>query len=604
MLRLRIITRNCRQDKGVALLIRWRRFLLAVKTNHKNIQLCFNHTSLEEICAERTMVREIFWKAFKYCHGQGGCLKNNLKKLRSFDEILRKCFLDFADVSDYQLDPGMFWRILYHCEIKSHFQHMNIIKAPRLWEWLWTYSTPTVLCNLVIQLHLYVLSYWFFKLTNSLKLFQVLGVLVLFTPSMWGNELLGRALHTLGAVLVIVVVFILSVFPLRWFLSCCRCGESSQTGWWVTQAGCTSGTMKWGSGNMSLSGPMRSPWFSLEQPSTTRWLKFWDIWTLCNVKKKKILGWFCFFLFLHEVILCFCSSTLIICTRIRCLETLRTGWMLTWTVRTSPWTSWLQTSQEKPPSRYIKRSGCSKTGRGWILERQNFWVWSDLTLRLHLPSLPVMVRVWGPELKTSLNLPYLGVSHRHSLPCVCFPKLTGTHPHPAITSQSAHFLTPVPSPPPPPPSTGSFRKHSPTPALFLSLSSTHTYIHSWAVTAALLGGGGCCRCDRGWTETNHTACLWLSGGEFRRAAHWEQFLSDVTLSDGFCLRLHRVGCVMLVLFLFRWPPGKSSSALNVQPLMDCLWIRHTWWKGLTVALFSSNLCILLKHFDLLIVGCW
>lgn len=45
------------------------------------------------------------------------------------------------------------------------------------------------------------------------------------------------------------------------FLSYRRCGESSQTGWWVTQAGCTSGTTRWGSGNMSPSGPMRSPWF-------------------------------------------------------------------------------------------------------------------------------------------------------------------------------------------------------------------------------------------------------------------------------------------------------------------------------------------------------
>lgn len=105
------------------------------------------------------------------------------------------------------------------------------------------------------------------------------------------------------------------------------------------------------------------------------------------------------------------------------------------------------------------------------------------------------------------------------------------------------------------------------------------------------GGGGCCRCDRGWTENNHTACLWLSGGEFRHAAHWEQFLSDVTLSDGSCLRRHRVWCVMLLLFLCRWPPGKSSSALSVPPLMDCLWIRHTWWKGLAELLYSLQIFV-------------
>lgn len=43
---------------------------------------------------------------------------------------------------------------------------------------------------------------------------------------------------------------------------------------------------------------------------------------------------------------------------------------------------------------------------------------------------------------------------------------------------------------------------------------------------------------------------------------------------------------MLVLFLFRWPPGKSSSALSVLPLMDCLWIRRTWWKGVTELSYS------------------
>lgn len=284
----------------------------------------------------------------------------------------------------------MFWRILYHCEIKSHFQHLNIIKASRLWKWLWTYSTPTVLCNLLIQLHLYVLCYCFFKLTNSLKLFHVVGVLL--TPSMWGNELLGRALHTLGAFLVVVVICILSVFRLRWFLSCCRCGESSQTGWWVTQAGCTSGTMKWGSGNMSLSGPTRSPWFSLEQPSTTRWLKFWDIWTLCNVKKKNLRR-----LLFSSVSTR--SNPLFLFQYFNYLYTYKMpGDIKNWVdahmnCEDIAMNFLVANITGKAPIKVHREKWLLKTGRGWILERQNFWVWSDLTLGLHLPSLPVMVNV-------------------------------------------------------------------------------------------------------------------------------------------------------------------------------------------------------------------
>lgn len=103
--------------------------------------------------------------------------------------------------------------------------------------------------------------------------------------------------------------------------------------------------------------------------------------------------------------------------------------------------------------------------------------------------------------------------------------------------------------------------------------------------------GGCCRCYRGWTEKNRTSSLWLPCWEFRHVARWEQFLSDVTLSYRFFLRRRCVGCVMLVLFLFRWPPGKSSSALNVLQLMDCPWIRHTWWKGVTELLYSVKILV-------------
>lgn len=35
-------------------------------------------------------------------------LEKSFEKLTGFDEILRKCCLDFCDVPDYQLDPGMF----------------------------------------------------------------------------------------------------------------------------------------------------------------------------------------------------------------------------------------------------------------------------------------------------------------------------------------------------------------------------------------------------------------------------------------------------------------------------------------------------------------
>ena len=44
-----------------------------------------------------------------------------------------------------------------------------------------------------------------------------------------------------------------------------------------------------------------------------------------------------------------------------------------------------------------------------------------------------------------------------------------------------------------------------------------------------------------------------------------------------------------VLLLFRWPPGRSSSALSVLPLMDCPWIRHTWWKGTSLCFGNLRL---------------
>lgn len=123
----------------------------------------------------------------------------------------------------------------------------------------------------------------------------------------------------------------------------------------------------------------------------------------------------------------------------------------------------------------------------------------------------------GPGLKASINLPYLGVTHWHSLPAYVFlnsPGLMHTLPshHYPHTSSCLH------------PPTGSFSKHSPSPCSpspSLSLSSTHTPTLT-----------GCCRRDGGWTEENRTSSLRLPGGEFRHVARWEQFSLDVTLSGG------------------------------------------------------------------------
>lgn len=52
---------------------------------------------------------------------------------------------------------------------------------------------------------------------------------------------------------------------------CLRSGGSFLTGWWVTQVVCISGTMRWVSGSMSPSGPMRCPWCLREQLFITRW---------------------------------------------------------------------------------------------------------------------------------------------------------------------------------------------------------------------------------------------------------------------------------------------------------------------------------------------
>lgn len=56
------------------------------------------------------------------------------------------------------------------------------------------------------------------------------------------------------------------------------------------------------------------------------------------------------------------------------------------------------------------------------------------------------VRVWGPELKTSLNLPYLGLSHRHSLPPYVFLSSPGLM-HTLPSHRNLHTsLRPYPPP--------------------------------------------------------------------------------------------------------------------------------------------------------------
>lgn len=95
-----------------------------------------------------------------------------------------------------------------------------------------------------------------------------------------------------------------------------------------------------------------------------------------------------------------------------------------------------------------------------------------------------------PELKPSLNLPYLCVTHWHSPSAHVFlssPGLTHTLP-------SHHKLhTPAPTLPPLTiSSTGSFRKHSPSPTIPVCppqpqpqpLSSAHTYIHRFRALSA------------------------------------------------------------------------------------------------------------------------
>lgn len=163
MLRLRIITWNCRQDKGVALLIRWQCFLLAVKTNHKKkIKLCLNHTTLGEICADITMVREIFFIGFKYCHGQGEwhlSVRKIIWKINRFWWNFKEMFLRFWWYS--RLPTGSRNVLKSSLSLReSHLQPRGQVPL--------NIRQPTVLCNLVLLLpiYMYVLYYWYFKLNN------------------------------------------------------------------------------------------------------------------------------------------------------------------------------------------------------------------------------------------------------------------------------------------------------------------------------------------------------------------------------------------------------------------------------------------------------
>lgn len=72
----------------------------------------------------------------------------------------------------------------------------------------------------------------------------------------------------------------------------------------------------------------------------------WALMTLILFKLQYIY----MMLSIHLILfICFYSSTSTISIHTRCQETSRTGWMLTWTARILPWTSWWLTLQEKPP---------------------------------------------------------------------------------------------------------------------------------------------------------------------------------------------------------------------------------------------------------------
>lgn len=150
MLRLRIITWNCRQDKGLALLIRRQCFLLVVKTPKKsNSRL--NRTALGEICAEIATVGEMSWNGFKYCHGQGGW-HLSVRKIIWVWWNFQKMFLRF------------WWCFWLPTGSSNVLKNSFIEREPFFSICIWlkpqdqvplNIKQPAVLCNLVILLPMF-----------------------------------------------------------------------------------------------------------------------------------------------------------------------------------------------------------------------------------------------------------------------------------------------------------------------------------------------------------------------------------------------------------------------------------------------------------------
>lgn len=241
------------------------------------------------------------------------------------------------------------------------------------------------------------------------------------------------------------------------------------------------------------------------------------------------------------------------------------------------------------------------TGGGWEPDRadQHLWVWSALTLRLRCLSPPPhhadCAQVQGPELKPGLNLPYLGVTHWHSpSECVFLSSLRLTHTlpsnHKLLTSLRLH-------PPPTISPTGSFRKHSPSPAIpVFPLCVSHFPPHTRTFTGSERLVQACVRGILDVTEVRQWKAI------HHLSPSPPMIIQTHTAFDKTCCRMSQTHFITLdscwgfntgvswrywcdfVLLLFRWPPGKSSSAPSVLPLMDCPWIRHTWWRGMTLVL--------------------
>ena len=100
-----------------------------------------------------------------------------------------------------------------------------------------------------------------------------------------------------------------------------KCGASFQTASSVIPRGRTFGTAAPTAGSTNPSGPTTYPWCWPEPPSTT--------------------------------------ATTIMSTRRRCRATSKRGWTITWTARTSPWTSWWPTSPAKRPSKWRRAKSSS-----------------------------------------------------------------------------------------------------------------------------------------------------------------------------------------------------------------------------------------------------